>query len=297
MQLENGAQDTLPLEDEETRERAGLVPLHGVWIAVASFVPAFLTIFFGIPYLAGLPVASRVPVSLQRSTPPVVLSPLSRESGFVGAPPQEPAPMIPMRAVERADELARVPSTPTTEVSGTAAIPSPTPAAPRPASPPTRPQVEPEAAEAKRSASAVTKGPVWVLGAAFSDRDSAERLAASVEHQGYPAKVRRDNTSSTPWVVWIGQHPRATTPSERRKYPLRRGARSRRGHVAAARRQLFCCAGRCARGLQSTGLRHPDGAEVSLGMDPSFRAVDAHLQPGILIVNAEEDHVPAVVPG
>jgi hypothetical protein len=61
------------------------------------------------------------------------------------------------------------------------------------------------------------KDDAWVRAAAFSDRDSAERLAASVEHRGYPAKVRRGDTPNTPWVVWIGKHPRGMTPSERRK--------------------------------------------------------------------------------
>jgi cell division septation protein DedD len=201
-QQQDETQDQLLLEDEETGELTRLVPLPGFGIALASFVPAFLMIFFGIPYLAGSPVASRVPVSLLRSTPPVV-SPLSPEKGFVGAPPQEPAPM---------------PSeTPTKKASGPAAVPSPTLATPRPASPPTRPHVEPETAKPERSASTVTKDPAWVRGAAFSDRDSAERLAASVEQQGYPAKVRRDDTSVTPWVVWIGQHPGGMSPSERRK--------------------------------------------------------------------------------
>jgi hypothetical protein len=200
MQLQDETQDKLPLEDDESGEPAGRVPAHGIWIAVATFVPAFLTIFFGIPYLA----ASRIPVSLQRSSPPVVLFRLLPERGFVGSPPQDPAPMMPSK-------------TSTQEVSGIAIVPSPTLATPREAAPPPRPQGEPDVAEPKRSAPTVTRDAAWVRGAAFSDQISAERFAASVEQQGYLAKIRRDNTSSISWVVWIGQHPRATTSSEKRE--------------------------------------------------------------------------------
>jgi sporulation related protein len=78
-------------------------------------------------------------------------------------------------------------------------------------------QVEANAAKPKRSAPTVTKDHVWVRGAAFSDRDSAERFAARIEHQGYAAKVRREKTPTTPWVVWIDHHPRGMTPAERHK--------------------------------------------------------------------------------
>ena len=210
-------QDDLPAEDEEPEEAAGPGPSRGLRIALATFVPTFLAIVLGIPYLAGLPTASRFPAGLERSAPPA-LSAVAPEGDIVGraGAPRTPREMLTARVAGHANEPARLPSPPTREALGNAAVPAITPAIPRPASRPTRPQVERKAAEPKRSASTVTKDDSWLLAAAFADRDSAERLAASIERQGYPAKVRRHDATTTPWVVWIGKQPRGMTPSERK---------------------------------------------------------------------------------
>lgn len=180
--------DDLPAEDEEPREVARWAPSHGIWIAGATFVPTFLAIFFGVAYFAGAPVGTRFPASLEGGPQPA-MSALAPQRDFVATPPQQA-------------------QAPVREALGNTAAPPTTPASPRPASRPTHPQVEPKAVKPKRSAATVTKDVAWVRGAAFPDRDSAERLAASVERQGYPAKVRRGDTPATPWVVWIGKHPR-----------------------------------------------------------------------------------------
>jgi hypothetical protein len=196
-QLQDETQDDLPVEDEETEDIARRGPSHGIWIAAATFVPTFLATFFGVAYLASLPMGTRFPPGLKGGPPPVT-STLAPQRDFVATPRQAQAPIR--------------------EALGNAAVPATTPAIPRPASGPTRPQVKPKADELKRSTStAPKKDDAWVRAAAFSDRDSAERLAASIEQQGYPAKVRRGDTANTPWVVWIGKHPRGMTPSERRK--------------------------------------------------------------------------------
>jgi hypothetical protein len=211
--LRDTTYDDLPVEDEEAEDVVGLGPVFGIGIVLATFVLTFLAIFFGIPYLAGLPIRSRFPESLQGSPPPVVSSRVP-EPAFVGPLLHKPAPMVPperrpKRVEGHAEAPARLPSTPTREAvrnaPGNAAVPASTPAIPRPALRPTRPQVEPEAAEPERSASAVRKDDAWVRGAAFADREAAERLAASIARQGYPAKVRREDAPTTLWVVWIGQ--------------------------------------------------------------------------------------------
>lgn len=89
-------------------------PSHGIWVAVTTFVPTFLAIVFGIPYLAGLPMASRSPVDLQGSRPPTMSSrgpvapatpsaipgPATRPTPppieFKGAEPQRSAPTVTM---------------------------------------------------------------------------------------------------------------------------------------------------------------------------------------------------------
>jgi hypothetical protein len=210
-------QDDLLAEDEEPEEAAGVGPSHGLRIALATFVPTFLAIVLGIPYLAGLPTASRFRAGLERSSPTAVSS-LAPGGDIVGRAraPMTPPEMLTAWVAGHADEPARLPSTPMQEAVGAATGLATTPAIARPGLRHPQSQVAPKAAEPKRSESAVTKDATWLRAAAFADRDSAERLAASIERQGYPTKVRRNDATSTPWVVWIGKQPRGMTPSERK---------------------------------------------------------------------------------
>jgi hypothetical protein len=211
-------QDDLPAEDEEPEEAAGPGPSRGLRIALATFVPTFLAIVLGIPYLAGLPTASRFPAGLERSAPPA-LSAVAPEGDIVGraGAPRTPREMLTARVAGHADDPARLPSTPMREAVGAATVLATTPAIPRPGLRHPLPQVAAKAAEPKRSASTVTKDAAWLRAAAFADRGAAEQLAASIERQGYPARVRREAAPSAPWVVWIGKEPRGTTTPERRK--------------------------------------------------------------------------------
>jgi hypothetical protein len=179
-------------------------PSHGIWVAVTTFVPTFLTIVFGIPYLAGLPMASRSPVDLQDRTPPTMSS-RGPESGFGGAPPNEmPREMRAMRPVGPADAPARWASTPTRLSLGNALAPATPSAIPRPATRPTPPPIEFKAAEPQRSAPTVTTDDTWARGPAFASQDSAEHFAARMQRVGFPAYVRREDRRGTRWVVWIG---------------------------------------------------------------------------------------------
>jgi hypothetical protein len=69
-----GNDDALSVETGEPEAVTSRGSLHGIWIALATFVPTFLAIVFGIPYLAGLPMASRFPAGLHGSLAPVVSS-------------------------------------------------------------------------------------------------------------------------------------------------------------------------------------------------------------------------------
>ena len=211
-------QDDLLAEDEDPDEAAGLGPSYGLRIALATFVPTFLAIVLGIPYLAGLPTASRFRAGLERNSPTAVSS-LAPDGDIVGRAraPMTPPEMLTARVARPADEPARLPSTPMQEAVEAATGLATTPAIARPGLRHPQSPLAPKAAEPKRSESAVTKDAAWLQAAAFADRDAAERLAASIERQGYPAKVRRDGTPPAPWVVWIGKQPRELSPSERQK--------------------------------------------------------------------------------
>jgi cell division septation protein DedD len=187
-ELERGweTRDDLPIEGDdtedtkETEEVASSGPRHGIWIAAGTFVPTFLTIVLGATYLAGLPMGTRL-APVGKGDPQPVVSVVGSPRGSVDTQRQADAPT--METAGGADKPSRVPSPSTREALDKAAVPATT----------------------------------WVRCAAFPDRDSAERLAARIEQEGYPSRVRRDGTSATAWVVWIAKHPRGRTPAERRE--------------------------------------------------------------------------------
>lgn len=156
MPRQHKTSDSLSVDTREPAAVRSRGSLHGVWIALATFVPTFLAIVVWIPYLAGLPVASRFSGLHGRLAP--VVSSLAPEQGLVEAPSQEPAPMMPSGrltglVVGQGEGLARLPSTPTQDTREPAAVAPITPAISPPASQRARPQVEANAAEPKRPAS------------------------------------------------------------------------------------------------------------------------------------------------
>jgi hypothetical protein len=179
-------------------------PAQGIWIAVTTFVPTFLVTVFGIPYLAGLPVASRSPADLHGGTPATMAS-RGPDRGFGGVPPNEmPREMGAMRPVGLADAPAWWASTPIELSLGNAPVPATPSAIPRPAARPTPSPIEPKAAEPHRSAPPVTKDDTWARGPAFLNQDAAARFAARMQRVGFPTYVRREDRRGTRWVVWIG---------------------------------------------------------------------------------------------
>ncbi len=179
----------------------GELPLRGLVIAAATFVPTVLAVFFGLPYLLGSATTVRTPGTPSPSAPVAATAPLSSEVGpdvtaslsetlrrdsieRGGAPPaitprvfDEPAPAAPPPALPPAPSRAREPAGPAVARSE----PRPTPDASKPGE--------------------------WSPAAAFADREAAGRLASSIQNQGYPVEVRQDGSSSRPWVVWIGAQP------------------------------------------------------------------------------------------
>jgi hypothetical protein len=212
-------------------ELASILPLRGLAIAAATFVPTVLAVFFGLPYLLGSATTARTPGTPSPSPPVAATAPLSSEvapdvtaslsetlrrdsTDRGGAPPaitprvfDEPAPReSPERSprveptTPRAPEPA--PVAPTSEPAPPPALPPAASRTPEPA----RPAVARSAPEPRPTPGASKPGE-WSPAAAFADREAARRLASSIEKQGYPVEVRQDGSSSRPWVVWIGAQP------------------------------------------------------------------------------------------
>jgi hypothetical protein len=230
-----------PTQEPDWEQPDGTPRLRGPAIAVTAFVPTFLLIFFGLPYLVGTVAPARTP------TPSVVTGPRVA-TGPTVAPDSVPVPKPPTRAPEAVRPtpgglVSRdpLPVSPLVAEKPKTEEPAPPPAAqPAPALPPARPTpAEPPAAaapasaprvpETSRQANAPPPTPEprataeprpapearrapreprdWTPAAAFTDRAAAGRLASSIEQQGYPVEIRQEASSSRPWVVWIGAQP------------------------------------------------------------------------------------------
>lgn len=241
------ARDAFPEEDfgvdeegdGEMRDR-GTSLLRGLGIATATFVPTVLAILFGLPYLLDSAIPERAPSVI--ITPPTTSGSSPRETSprsdiirepFAAPRAQEPPARRPPDPRESAPrESARLaeslPESKTAEVPPRAVEPAPsTPTLPegkartiepRAAEPrePERREPEPSrqtaaprpAPEPSPAAESWKPGPDWAPAAAFTDRDAANRLASSIQQQGYPVEIRQDRSSTRPWVVWIGAEPR-----------------------------------------------------------------------------------------
>jgi hypothetical protein len=136
-------------EEEEGEEapEPGTPLLRGIQTALAAFVPTFVVVFLGLPYL--LPQA---PAPLSRDEPWAVASPELRETWMNDA----------LALALRREDLE---PKPVRSVAGDTAP--------------------------------------WVRAAAFADDGAADRLAASMRSQGYRVDVRREDSATLPWVVWV----------------------------------------------------------------------------------------------
>jgi hypothetical protein len=211
-------EETFPEEDGlEPDEPAPFIPVRGIQIAVATFLPTLLVVFFGLPYLLGgatptrAPNTSAPPASLTAPlTPELTAPPMASTSPSAGEPGGSNVPVetSPLSTVESTDQAPVAPTLPPVEVPpAEPRLPAPnrrTPASPRPATAePATP--DPTRIDSQKTAAAAD----WTPAAAFADRAAAGRLAGSIEAQGYPVEIRQDGSSTRPWVVWIGARPKS----------------------------------------------------------------------------------------
>jgi hypothetical protein len=232
-------------EDDPRDEGAGIFPgLPGPVIAATTFVPTFLAVFFGLSYLLGhqagpmasAPVPSATRLMSDKGTPGTPPRSEALRDPFVAprtVDPPSTRPSDPREATRPSDprEAPRGPSaedTPTPPVDQAAptlppalppTLPPAQPRAGRLAEPPRQPQAAvlnttPERTPVPRTSARDTSGREWTPAAAFADRDAAGRLASSIQQQGYPVEIRQEQSSTRPWVVWIGAQPRG---GERRR--------------------------------------------------------------------------------
>jgi len=186
-------------EQSETEEWTAFdyLPSHGIWIALATFVPTFLAVVIGVPYvltsvLAPHTIEPRVPVAPRSATTALTAS--ATPTGW----PAELRPVFVatsgrsgMEETGRPKTLVDEAPTPQPSLETTELAASPKATAIRPRTP------KPAAAEDS----------AWAPAAAFSDNQTAARLASTMRNQGYRVDVRHEDAATRPWVVWIKANP------------------------------------------------------------------------------------------
>ncbi len=199
---------SLSIEEEET---SGGTWLQGVWICAATFIPTFLAVLLGVPYLLGWSAAIHSPARPE-SPPQVTLSPAPDPS--IAPPTQdmlpEPAQTPPVDTSALLPRPGQSEDSPPPHQDGKPEPPATTSGRGESAVEPGDPTASrQETAEIKPRASTRTraKDGFWTPAAAFEDPAAAKRLAESIVRQGYPAEVRRDESATRPWTVWVGKYP------------------------------------------------------------------------------------------
>jgi cell division septation protein DedD len=66
---------------------------------------------------------------------------------------------------------------------------------------------KPTAIRPKAPNPAAAEDSAWTPAAAFSDNQTAARLASTMRNQGYRVDVRHEDAATRPWVVWIKANP------------------------------------------------------------------------------------------
>ena len=176
-------------EQSETEEWTAFdyLPSQAIWTALATFVPTFLAVVIGVPYvltsvLAPHTIEPRVPVAPRSAT----------TARTASAPPTGwPAELRPVFVATSGpsgmEETGRPKTTPQPSLETTELAASPPPTAIRP----------------KALKPAPAEDSAWAPAAAFADNQSAARLASTMRNQGYRVDVRHEDAATRPWVVWV----------------------------------------------------------------------------------------------
>jgi cell division septation protein DedD len=163
-------------EDEQRREHSSF---RGIWVGIVSAVVTFALVFM-VPHWFGWwngesirsTTQGNAPVpaiasSLDRNTPSSALIPKTRPTARLSGP-----------------EVA-------VSASGGRGVAS----------------AEPPTSASSTPVPVSSAGSYWVQIAVFKDATQAVRLATRMRREGYPAEVRRRDSTANPWTVRLGKYP------------------------------------------------------------------------------------------
>ncbi len=200
------------LEDDEELEDS---PFRGIWVGIVSAVVTF-TLVFIVPYWLGwwTPGPSRSNATREGDAPSVA-SPLAPNSPLSASTGK-------MAEAEKNNKLALSPPATKKDGTGTPTGPSARAGTSRADSKAGAP-AEPKGTEAKNPAGSSSTGAFWIQVAAFKEAKQATRLSARIRRDGYPAEVRRRESTANPWVVWVGKYANRRQAEEVRAALERKG--------------------------------------------------------------------------
>jgi cell division protein FtsN len=191
-----------PEEMEAPRDSA----FRGIWLGIAAAAVTFALVF-AVPHWLGW---YEVGTPSQRAKPDV-----TPESVIATVTAKPPGPAVETPPV--APPPAAAP--PVLPPKGTVTPAAAPPRAIRPAA------VQPAASQKDAKPATPAKRTFTVQIAAFKDPKQANRLAARVKSDGYPADVRRIESAAVPWVVRVGTYPTREQAESARDALARKGFR------------------------------------------------------------------------
>lgn len=203
-----------PTDEEEPAETEGgtafdYLPLPGIWVALATFIPTFLAVVIGVPHVLTSALAPHAAEPRVPMAPPSATMALTVSASPTGWPADLPPVFLATSVPSRTEEMGR----PTTLVAD-APTPRSSLEAPELAASPT-----PTASGPKAPTPAPAEDSAWSPAAAFGDNQTAAQLASTMRNQGYRVEVRHEDAAMRPWVVWIKAHPQDRRAAEARPTP------------------------------------------------------------------------------
>jgi cell division septation protein DedD len=209
-------------EADDEMEEPSDSPFRGMWIGIAAAVVTFVLVF-AIPQWLGWYDVGPPPQAKREATPEAIISTVTaKPSG--GAVVETGPPAVPAVAAPSATPPpVSLPKTAATKETKPALPTVPKAAKPSPrvvtketkAAPPA--VIAPPAAPSRRT--------FTVQIAAFKNAKQAGQLAERVRRDGYPADVRRIESSAVPWVVRVGGYPSREQAESAREALARKGFR------------------------------------------------------------------------
>jgi len=203
-------------DDSEEMEEPSSSPLRGIWVGIAAAAVTFVLVFAIPQWLGWYDVGPGSQRAKREGTPEGVIASITEKpsgSAVETPPPAAAPPPAPTAPVARPPVPLPKAGPTTTAATATATTPPATnaaavtpPAATATATTPPVAKASAAAPKPVKPAVSASKRTFTVQIAAFKDAKQAGRLAARVKSDGYPADVRRIESTTVPWVVRVGSY-------------------------------------------------------------------------------------------